>query len=114
MFDLGSFPGIQPHKGGSVVGELYEVSDDMITKLDSYESEGELYNREEVRVITSGNIYGEQRPFVHQDYHEAYAYYFYSSFQSLSPGIRNYHIFLRSSVLHIWDNSCFSPSLPRY
>ncbi len=74
MFDLGSFPGIQPHKGGSIVGELYEVSDDMITKLDSYESEGELYNREKVKVITSGSIYDKQCPFVHQNYHEAYAY----------------------------------------
>ena len=28
LIDLGSFPGIRPHVGGSVVGELYEVDDE--------------------------------------------------------------------------------------
>ncbi len=74
MFNLGEFPGIQPHLGGSVVGELYEVDEDMISGLDSYEGEGALYNREIVNVYTYGDKYAPHCPSIFGKPHNAYAY----------------------------------------
>ena len=51
MYDLGSFPGVVPMEGEQVVGEVYFVDDDTLSRLDRYESEGSLYRREDVRVI---------------------------------------------------------------
>ncbi len=74
LLDLGDFPGIQPHVGGSVVGELYEVDDDMITSIDSYEGEGTLYDREIVRVFTYGDKLSDQFPVVYENSCRVYAY----------------------------------------
>lgn len=73
MFSLGAYPGIQPHIGGSVVGELYEVDEACIPDLDRYEGEGTLYRRETVEILSYGAA-PEYDLFVFPHYHKAYAY----------------------------------------
>lgn len=50
MYNCGSFPGIKKHGSGCVIGEVYEITDDFLPELDSYEGEGSLYDRELVWV----------------------------------------------------------------
>lgn len=50
LYDLGRYPGIIKEKDCKVLGEVYEVSEDMLRMLDDYEEEGSLYRREIVRV----------------------------------------------------------------
>lgn len=50
MYDLGRYPGIVPRKGCQVEGEVYFVSETMLTAMDDYEEEGSLYHRREVTV----------------------------------------------------------------
>lgn len=50
MYNLGSFPGIKPCTGESVLGEIYFVNDEVLAQIDRYESEGSLYNRTPVSV----------------------------------------------------------------
>ena len=83
MFDLGAFPGIQQHLGGNVVGELYEVDDSLLTKLDSYEGEGSLYNREIVNVYTYRDKESKQKPDIYFESHKAYAYIYNESSDGL-------------------------------
>ncbi len=56
MYDLGSFPGIAPKQGETVLGELWFVDDATLARLDQYEGAGTLYRRETVRVT----LHGEQ------------------------------------------------------
>ena len=51
MYDLGSYPGIVPQKGGSVIGEVYQIPAERLPELDAYEGEGNLYHRRTVTVI---------------------------------------------------------------
>lgn len=55
MLSLGGFPGVlKKHHGGlsaSVRGELYEVDDETLARLDRLESNGHFYNRELVKLI---------------------------------------------------------------
>ena len=54
MYDLGSFPGIVPSGDGyEVIGEVYEISSDMLPFMDRYEGEGSLYIRRE-ECVTKG------------------------------------------------------------
>lgn len=50
MYNLGSYPGIQPKLGESVYGEVYDIKDELIPNLDRYEGEGSLYMRMPVKV----------------------------------------------------------------
>lgn len=50
MVDLGAYPGIVRKKNEVVLGEVYFVSPEMMTEMDRYEDEGNLYLRREVRV----------------------------------------------------------------
>lgn len=50
MYDLGAYPGIKECVGESVVGEVYEITDDMLPGFDRYEGEGSLYKRITVEV----------------------------------------------------------------
>ena len=50
MYDLGRYPGIVPCPGAAVFGELYQVTQAMLAKMDEYEEEGSLYRRVTVRV----------------------------------------------------------------
>lgn len=74
MFSLGEFPGIQPHLGSSVVGELYEVDEDMLSMIDSYEGEGSIYNRETISAYTYSDKYDPHCPSIFPSTHKAYAY----------------------------------------
>ena len=50
MYDLGSFPGIIEEEGEKVIGEVFEIPDTIIPRLDCYEGEGDLYKRTVVSV----------------------------------------------------------------
>ena len=50
LYNLGRYPGIRPLAGGSVLGEVYLISEDMLPAMDEYEEEGTLYHRRQVRV----------------------------------------------------------------
>ena len=57
MYDLGSYPGIKPCDGESVLGELYFVSPAVVVQLDQYEGEGYLYDRTSVTVQVGSSTY---------------------------------------------------------
>lgn len=57
MYDLGSYPGIRPCSGESVLGELYFASANIVAQLDEYEGEGALYRRTPVQVHMGGNSF---------------------------------------------------------
>lgn len=74
MFDLGAFPGIQPCKGESVIGELYSVEDDVISLIDEYEGKGNLYSRETVYVnVYKNDVFGPMRAY-YERHIKAYTY----------------------------------------
>lgn len=51
MFHVNVYPGIIEKKGEIVVGELYEVNEEILLKIDQVECEGDLFVRKEVEVI---------------------------------------------------------------
>ena len=57
MYHLGSYPGIVPCAGESVMGELYFVSEEMIAQMDRYEREGDLYLRRSVTLTAGENTH---------------------------------------------------------
>ena len=57
MYHLGSYPGIVPCAGESVMGELYFVSEEMIARMDCYEREGDLYLRRSVTLTAGENTH---------------------------------------------------------
>ena len=57
MYHLGSYPGIVPCAGESVMGELYLVSEEMIAQMDRYEREGDLYLRRSVTLTAGENTH---------------------------------------------------------
>lgn len=67
MYDLGSYPGIRPCSGESVLGELYFVSADTLAKLDQYEGEGSLYLRTPVQIHTGKCAYAAEAYVYNQD-----------------------------------------------
>lgn len=48
LYNLGSYPGIIPAGGEAVVGELYQVDDKTLARLDRLEGNGWLYTRKKV------------------------------------------------------------------
>ncbi len=50
LYDLGNYPGILAKAGSEVEGEVYYVSDAMLSAMDDYEDEGSLYHRRRVTV----------------------------------------------------------------
>ncbi|WP_321428774.1 gamma-glutamylcyclotransferase family protein [uncultured Methanolobus sp.] len=54
MIDLGAFPGVLKHEDisqmpvSAIMGEVYDISEETLEKLDRYE--GEWYYREEIRL----------------------------------------------------------------
>jgi len=49
LFDLGWFPAMKrDDDGGQIEGELYEIDDATLARLDRVECEGRLYRREEI------------------------------------------------------------------
>lgn len=57
MYDLGSYPGIRPCSGESVLGELYFANDNVVARLDEYEGEGSLYCRMPVQIFKGGSSF---------------------------------------------------------
>ena len=53
MYNLGSFPGIKKKSGESVLGEVWFVDDATLAAMDNYESEGSLYLRKQVTVVSA-------------------------------------------------------------
>lgn len=54
MYHLGSYPGILPQAGESVLGEVYEIPESLWAQMDEYEGEGSLYHRRHVTVEQDG------------------------------------------------------------
>lgn len=54
LYDLGWYPGIRPYGNGTVFGEVYLVSDELLGSMDRYEGEGSLYHRSLVPVDIKG------------------------------------------------------------
>ncbi len=63
-----------PCTGDYVIGELYEVDEETVKRLDEYEGEGTLYDRKLVTVDRYTDKYYEDCPFIFQKRHSAYAY----------------------------------------
>jgi len=53
LYNVSSYPGIVPECNEKVKGEVYEVDQQTLARLDWLEDEGELYIRREVEVDTS-------------------------------------------------------------
>jgi gamma-glutamylcyclotransferase (GGCT)/AIG2-like uncharacterized protein YtfP len=53
LYDLGWFPALV-QGDGTVHGELFEVADELLPRLDAYENAPRLYTREEVDVLNAG------------------------------------------------------------
>lgn len=48
LFDLGAFPAMATNGHTSIAGELYEVDDDLLRRLDAFEGCPTLYQREAI------------------------------------------------------------------
>ncbi|ADQ05456.1 AIG2 family protein [Caldicellulosiruptor owensensis OL] len=58
LYKVSWYPAIVPKEGSKVLGEVYEVNETLIEKIDNFEDEGELYRRQEVDVIlNNGNVF---------------------------------------------------------
>ena len=54
LFDLGSYPGLLVNEANSpVVGEVYEVDDDLLNQLDEFEASSN-YVRQQVEISVAG------------------------------------------------------------
>lgn len=51
MFPMGGFPGVTSDGDKAVIGELYEVDEQGLRRLDQLEGNGHFYTREEVDVV---------------------------------------------------------------
>src|SRR5215217_1200295 len=73
LYDFGSYPGLTLGESGSpVAGEVYEVSEEVLKKLDDIEAPA-FYSRREVEVSLGGGVLGlrarpESLPEPHADY----------------------------------------------
>lgn len=56
MYEVSSFPGIVPESGENVKGEIYEVDQATLRRLDYLEGEGSLYNRKQVEVLVKDKL----------------------------------------------------------
>jgi len=50
LLHLGPYPGMREGGTGSIVGELYEVDDELLASLDDFEGHPELYRRARIRL----------------------------------------------------------------
>lgn len=65
LYDLGYFPGIKPHSGDSVLGELYEVDAETLEQINSLEGEGSLYKLVYEPVLTEADTIVEAGVYVY-------------------------------------------------
>jgi len=54
LYAVSSFPGIVPQGGAKVKGEVYNVDQDTLKRLDCLEGEGSLYLRKQVEILMNG------------------------------------------------------------
>ena len=58
LFDMGAFPGYRPEAKSTVVGEVWEITDEHLpVMLDNYEGYPSLYTRERVRTEKGYNVW---------------------------------------------------------
>ena len=51
LYNLGWYPGIVPMAGEATKGEVYQVDEPVISKMDRLEGEGSLYIRKNVKIL---------------------------------------------------------------
>lgn len=51
MYHVSTYPGIVKNKGGYIIGELYEIDEKTLKRLDILENEGDLFLRKKLDVI---------------------------------------------------------------
>lgn len=56
LYAVSSFPGVVLEAGEKVKGEVYNVDDPTLKRLDSLEGEGSLYLRKQVEVLLNGQL----------------------------------------------------------
>jgi len=56
LYAVSSFPGIVPECGEKVKGEVYQLDQDTLKRLDNLEGKGNLYLRKKVEVRVNGQI----------------------------------------------------------
>lgn len=56
MYSLGSYPGIVSEEGEKVLGEVYEVNEKTLRRLDRLEDNGRLYTRRTAEVWIDGGL----------------------------------------------------------
>lgn len=54
LYNLGSYPGIIPATEEAVQGEVYEVDEETLARLDRLEGNGWLYNRRSAEAVVDG------------------------------------------------------------
>lgn len=64
LYDLGPFPGTKFNKGSDVIGEVYEINQEVLNLLDMIEGNGFLFERKLVPVL------------VNKEYRDCWAYEF--------------------------------------
>ena len=52
LYNLYSYPAVKQGGNTSIKGEVYEVTDEILSKLDAYEGHPSLYKREEIQLTT--------------------------------------------------------------
>lgn len=60
LYDLGAYPGVVPESGEKVLGEVYEIDDSTLKRLDRLEGNGSLYSRKTVDVLLNGEWTGAE------------------------------------------------------
>ena len=66
LYDLGAYPAIRKASYSKVFGELWSIDSDRMAEMDSYESEGSLYDRSKVTVIFSDGEKAEAEAYVYK------------------------------------------------
>lgn len=84
MVNLGSFPGVLLNGNGYIRGELYEVNQSTLVRLDILEGEGNFYSRKTINVKVGNEI------------HECFIYVL----------LRNYSFFESSKNEDTYQNEC--------
>ena len=64
LYDLGFYPGIIPEENECTKGEVFEVDDKTISRLDRLEGEGYLYTRRLVKVEMGNGLVEEAYAYI--------------------------------------------------
>ena len=67
LYSFGAYPGAVPEKGEAVLGEVYEIDESTLEKLDVLEEEVELYLRQKTRVVFENGTAREAYIYVYND-----------------------------------------------